>query len=230
MSDYSNSQSDFEVAKNLRSDNASVPQISSTSVFIPDEVIDASLSEWRFSLIGRLDLVKIKLTTTESCLRKQWTLKGTWQFIPIDLLEVVSSYSFKEPTSRGRRIRGVLQWHPAAATQLMLASDDDSSPSLKVWLKCLKEFVGHTRGVIAMNWCPTDSRYLLTFGKDSRTLCWDTVSGEIVSELPAGMNFDLHWYPKIPGLVSASSFEGNVGFYNIEGHRRLNAGEAVVNS
>ncbi|KAI3850163.1 hypothetical protein MKX03_011961 [Papaver bracteatum] len=38
----------------------------------------------------------------------------------------------------------------------------------------------------------------------------------IVSELPAGMNFDLHWYSKIPGLVSASSFEGNVGFYNIE--------------
>ncbi|XP_026435758.1 protein transport protein SEC31 homolog B-like [Papaver somniferum] len=53
---------------------------------------------------------------------------------------------------------------------------------------------------------------------------------EIVSELPAGMNFDLHWYPKIPGLVSASSFEGNVGFYNIEGHKRLNAGEAFVDS
>ncbi|KAI3948570.1 hypothetical protein MKW92_027208 [Papaver armeniacum] len=149
-----------------------------------------------------------------------------------DLKKQKPVISFRDP-SRSRC--SVLQWNPAAATQLMLASDDDSSPSLKLWdvrnaMSPVKEFVGHTKGVIAMKWCPTDSRYLLTCGKDSRTLCWDTVSGEIVSELPAGMNFDLHWYSKIPGLVSASSFEGNVGFYNIEGHRRLNAGEGFVDS
>ncbi|KAI3966698.1 hypothetical protein MKW92_019906 [Papaver armeniacum] len=46
--------------------------------------------------------------------------------------------------------------------------------------------------------------------------CCYSAHVSIVSELPAGMNFDLHWYPKIPGLVSTSSFEGNVGFYNIE--------------
>jgi hypothetical protein len=36
--------------------------------------------------------------------------------------------------------------------------------------------------------------------------------------LPAGnnWNFDVHWYPKIPGVISASSFDGKVGFYNIE--------------
>jgi hypothetical protein len=36
--------------------------------------------------------------------------------------------------------------------------------------------------------------------------------------LPAGTNwnFDVHWYPKIPGVISASSFDGKVGFYNIE--------------
>ncbi|KAI3996215.1 hypothetical protein MKX01_000011 [Papaver californicum] len=149
-----------------------------------------------------------------------------------DLKKQKPAISFRDP-SRSRC--SVLQWNPAAATQLMLASDDDSSPDLKLWdvrntMSPVKEFVGHTKGVIAMKWCPTDSRYLLTCGKDSRTFCWDTVSGEIVSELPAGMNFDLHWYSKIPGLVSASSFEGNVGFYNIEGHRRLNAGEAFVDS
>nr|POE69679.1 protein transport protein sec31 like b [Quercus suber] len=82
----------------------------------------------------------------------------------------------------------------------------------------VKEFTGHTKGVIAMVWCPIDSSYLINCAKDSRTICWDTVSGEIVSELPTGTNwnFDVHWYPKIPGIISASSFDGKIGIYNIE--------------
>ena len=114
-----------------------------------------------------------------------------------------------------------------------------------------------------MSWCPIDSSYLLTCAKDNRTICWDTISGEvgempisaffpivvyfcfehflfcanyfgfcsammmvlflsillqIVCELPAGTNwnFDIHWYPKIPGVISASSFDGKIGIYNIE--------------
>ncbi|EPS66280.1 hypothetical protein M569_08497 [Genlisea aurea] len=128
-----------------------------------------------------------------------------------------------------RRRCSVLQWHPDVATQLILASDDDSSPSLKMWdmrniISPVKEFVGHTRGVIAMSWCSFESSYLLTCAKDNRTICWDTVSGEIVTELPPGenWNFDLHWYPKIPGLISASSFDGKVGIYNIEAYPRCN--------
>jgi len=31
-----------------------------------------------------------------------------------------------------------------------------------------------------MSWCPNDSSYLLTCGKDSRTICWDMISGEVV--------------------------------------------------
>lgn len=44
------------------------------------------------------------------------------------------------------------------------------------------------------------------------------ISGQIVSELPAGSNwnFDVHWYPKIPGVISASSFDGKIGIYNVE--------------
>lgn len=39
-----------------------------------------------------------------------------------------------------------------------------------------------------------------------------------MAELPAGTNwnFDVHWYPRIPGVISASSFDGKVGIYNIE--------------
>ncbi|KAK4285446.1 hypothetical protein QN277_002141 [Acacia crassicarpa] len=131
-----------------------------------------------------------------------------------------------------RRRCSVLQWNPDVATQLVVASDEDGSPTLKLWdmrniMTPVKEFVGHTRGVIAMSWCPFYSTYLLTCGKDSRTICWDTISGEIVCELPAGTNwnFDVHWYPKIPGVISASSFDGKIGIYNIEGCSRYGVGE-----
>ncbi|PSS09961.1 Protein transport protein SEC31 B like [Actinidia chinensis var. chinensis] len=131
-----------------------------------------------------------------------------------------------------RRRCSVLQWHPDVATQLIVASDDDNSPSLRLWdmrniMSPVKEFVGHTKGVIAMSWCPSDSSYLLTCAKDNRTICWDVVSGEIVSELPAGTNwnFDVHWYPKIPGVISASSFDGKIGIYNIEGCSRVGIGD-----
>ncbi|CAL9106090.1 unnamed protein product [Musa acuminata var. zebrina] len=131
-----------------------------------------------------------------------------------------------------RRRCSVLQWNPDVSTQLIIASDDDSSPALRVWdvrktISPLREFVGHTKGVIAMSWCPYDSSLLLTCAKDNRTICWDTTSGEIISELPASTNwnFDIHWYPKIPGVISASSFDVKVGIYNIEACSRYAAVE-----
>ncbi|XP_031127310.1 protein transport protein SEC31 homolog B-like [Ipomoea triloba] len=133
-----------------------------------------------------------------------------------------------------RRRCSVLQWHPDFATQLIVASDEDSSPALRMWdmrnvMSPVKEFVGHTKGVIAMSWCPIDSSYLLTCAKDNRTICWDVVSGEIVSELPEGTNwnFDVHWYSKCPGVILASSFDGKMGIYNIEGCGRCRAEESA---
>lgn len=132
-----------------------------------------------------------------------------------------------------KRRCSVLQWHPDIATQLIVASDDDSSPALRIWdmrntMSPLKELVGHSKGVVAMSWCPSDSSYLLTCAKDNRTICWDTGSAEIVSELPAGTNwnFDVHWYPKIPGVISASSFDGKIGIYNIEACDRYGVGDS----
>ncbi|KAJ0809958.1 putative transcription factor WD40-like family [Helianthus annuus] len=136
-----------------------------------------------------------------------------------------------------RRRCSVLQWHPDFATQLIVASDDDNSPSLRIWdmrntMSPLRELVGHTKGVVAMSWCPHDSAYLLTCAKDNRTICWDTNSAEIVSELPAGTNwnFDVHWYPKLPGVISASSFDGKIGIYNIEACPRYGVGEGYFGS
>ncbi|KAL9679497.1 hypothetical protein QQ045_017360 [Rhodiola kirilowii] len=147
-----------------------------------------------------------------------------------DLKKQKPVISFPDPN---RRKCSVLQWNPDVATQLVVASDDDASPSLRLWdmrniMSPVKEFVGHTKGVIAMSWCPVDSSYLLTCAKDNRTICWDTTSAEIVCELPSGTNwnFDVHWYTKVPGVISASSFDGKIGLYNIEGCSRYGVGDS----
>jgi hypothetical protein len=53
------------------------------------------------------------------------------------------------PACSARRA-SVLQWNPEGATQLVVASDDDRSPTLQMWdlrnsVAPLKEFVGHTK-------------------------------------------------------------------------------------
>lgn len=54
----------------------------SPSLFLPDDIIDDSIDEWKFSLIGRLDLVTLKFKIAESTLKRQWRLKGNVQLIP----------------------------------------------------------------------------------------------------------------------------------------------------
>ncbi|XP_026383626.1 uncharacterized protein LOC113279137 [Papaver somniferum] len=81
MEETSNIRPESEISKKIISANNFVPMSISPSVFIPDEVIDES--EWRFSLIGRLDLVNLRLSVAEPNLKKQWTLTGNCQFIPI---------------------------------------------------------------------------------------------------------------------------------------------------
>ncbi|XP_026396167.1 uncharacterized protein LOC113290794 [Papaver somniferum] len=52
-------------------------------LFITDDIIDDSIGEWEFSLIGRLDLVTLKFKIAESILRRKWKLKGHVQLIPL---------------------------------------------------------------------------------------------------------------------------------------------------
>lgn len=81
-----------------------------------------------------------------------------------------------------RRIAGAA-WSPSVETHLVLASEDDRSPTLQFWdIKNLRtpvlEFVGHSRGVTDVAWAPEDSGLLLSSGKDSQSVVWDTRSGE----------------------------------------------------
>ncbi|XP_039825869.1 protein transport protein SEC31 homolog B-like isoform X4 [Panicum virgatum] len=106
-------------------------------------------------------------------------------------------------------------------SQLIVAAEEGNSP-MSLWdlrraISPIREFAGHTEGVIGMSWCPYDSSFLISCSKDNRTICWDTVTGEIVTEIPTNSNgtFDLHWYRKIPGVVAASSYDGKLGIYNL---------------
>ncbi len=44
-------------------------------------------------------------------------------------------------------------------------------------------------------------------------VCW-----QVLCELPASgnWNFDVQWSPRTPGVLSTSSFDGQIGIYNIE--------------
>ena len=137
-----------------------------------------------------------------------------------DLKRQKQVISFSDP-GMGRRC-SALQWNPEVATQLIVASDDDRSPSLQVWdlrnsISPLKEFTGHTKGVLSLAWSTLDHSLLLSSGKDNRTVCWDTYTGEILCELPSGSNwnFDLKWCNSVPGWFSTASFDGIVSLYNL---------------
>ncbi|KAH7443245.1 hypothetical protein KP509_02G027200 [Ceratopteris richardii] len=143
-----------------------------------------------------------------------------------DLRRQKSILSFTDPNNR--RPCAALEWNPEGATQLIVASADDRSPSLQVWdlrnsISPVKELTGHTKGIVAMAWCPIDSTLLLSSAKDYRTVCWDTSSGEIICELPvsSNWNFDLQWSPRIAGILSTSSYDGRVNLYNIEACSRI---------
>ncbi|MEW5306110.1 MAG: hypothetical protein WDW36_008602 [Sanguina aurantia] len=128
--------------------------------------------------------------------------------------------SFRDSSSQRRA--SVLQWNPEIATQLIVASDDDRSPTLQMWdlrnsVSPLKEFVGHTKGVLGLAWSNHDSSLLLSCAKDMRTICWDVQSTEIVCELTNSQNwsFDAQWSPITPGVFSTSSYDGHVAIWNL---------------
>ncbi|XP_037071557.1 protein transport protein Sec31A-like [Pollicipes pollicipes] len=122
----------------------------------------------------------------------------------------------------------VLAWHPEVATQLVLASEDDHTPTIQLWdlrfaTSPLKTLQRHQKGILSLAWCERDSHLLLSAGKDDKILCWDphadTAGGEVVAELSASpqWNFSVRWCPRNPALIAASSFDGRVSVYNVMG-------------
>ncbi|CAG0898159.1 unnamed protein product [Cyprideis torosa] len=125
------------------------------------------------------------------------------------------------------RIRSVV-WHPEVATQMCLASEDDSHPLIEMWdlryaSTPLKVMEGHQRGVMSLAWCQSDPDLLMSCGKDSKLICWNPNSalpgGEIVCEIPTAKEwtFDVQWCPQNPSLIATASYEGSVSVHSLMG-------------
>ena len=130
--------------------------------------------------------------------------------------------SFQDPNNKTQR-NSVITWNPEAATEVLVASADDRSPVLQIWdlrnaTMPVRALHGHTKGILAASWCPHDSHLLLSSGGDSRTICWDVSTGEMVCELPSTTRptFDVQWSPRLPAILSASSFDGIVSVYSLQ--------------
>ncbi|KNC71287.1 hypothetical protein SARC_16176, partial [Sphaeroforma arctica JP610] len=83
---------------------------------------------------------------------------------------------------------------------------------------------GHSRGILAMAWCPKDGDMLLSTAKDNRSIVWNPNSAqgqEIVTELPPCSNwrFDAQWSARNPLLLATSSFAGTMTVFNIADNR-----------
>lgn len=109
----------------------------------------------------------------------------------------------------------------------MAASEDDHNPVIQLWdlshaNSPVKELQGHTKGVLNLDWCRRDANMLLSCGKDNRVLVWDPLAdsgpSNIIAELPPARNwvFEVSWCPRNPGLISTSSFDGNVALYSLQ--------------
>ncbi|KAG8454343.1 hypothetical protein GDO86_000831 [Hymenochirus boettgeri] len=117
-----------------------------------------------------------------------------------------------------------MAWHPDVATQMVLSSEDDRLPVIQMWdlrfaSSPLRVMESHTRGILAIAWSMADPELLLSSGKDSRILCSNPNTGEILYELPTNTQwcFDIQWCPRNPAVLSAASFDGRISIYSIMG-------------
>lgn len=142
---------------------------------------------------------------------------SVWDLRKNDLIIKVSDHSNRMHCSG-------MAWNPDIATQLAVASEDDRMPVIQMWdlrfaTSPLKVLENHTRGVLAIAWSLADPELLLSCGKDSRILCWNPNTGEVLYELPTSSQwcFDIQWCPRNPAVLSAAGFDGYINIYSIMG-------------
>ncbi|XP_047425774.1 protein transport protein Sec31A isoform X7 [Mugil cephalus] len=142
---------------------------------------------------------------------------SVWDLRKNDLIIKVSDHSNRMHCSG-------LAWNPEVATQLVLSSEDDRMPVIQMWdlrfaTSPFKILEAHTRGVLAIAWSLADPELLLSCGKDSRILCWNPNTAEVLYELPTSSQwcFDIQWCPRNPAVLSVAGFDGHIDIYSIMG-------------
>ncbi|RVE66118.1 hypothetical protein OJAV_G00123380 [Oryzias javanicus] len=142
---------------------------------------------------------------------------SVWDLRKNDLIIKVSDHSNRMHCSG-------LAWNPEVATQLVLASEDDRMPVIQMWdlrfaTSPLKILENHTRGILAISWSLADPELLLSCGKDSRILCWNPNTAEVLYELPTSSQwcFDVQWCPRNPAVLAAAGCDGHIDIFSIMG-------------
>ena len=122
--------------------------------------------------------------------------------------------------------------------QLVTASEDDKNPIIQVWnlrntQMPVSTLEGHTQGVWSTSWCPHDSKFLLSTGKENRAICWNVETGTIAQDisLRSEWNSSIQWSLKSPALFTVSSYQEQVGIYTIHdvqgSKKQTSSGETV---
>jgi len=111
----------------------------------------------------------------------------------LDATCTVWSLKAKKPWAEIRDPNGAgfsaIAWSPAQGLHLLTASNDDRDPVIRLWdvrsstTNPLAEYRGHRGGILSVSWCPADPSFVLSCGKDNRTLLWDLYTSRPVAEL-----------------------------------------------
>ena len=104
-----------------------------------------------------------------------------------------------------------IAWNPDQGLHFITASGEDKNPVIKLWdLRSstsvpLATLQGHTEGILSVSWCPFDTTFLLSCGKDNRTILWDLYHLQPVYDLPNDSSaIDHHMKPN----VNANTLQG----------------------
>lgn len=119
--------------------------------------------------------------------------------------------------NQGRKAVSAVAWDPEESTKLATATPSDQEPLIYLWSlrnssAPEKTLQGHELGVLGLNWCRQDPELLLSCGKDNRTICWNSRTGEKYGDFAAGSNwaFETRWNPHNPSIVASASFDGKI--------------------
>ncbi|KAI9712803.1 MAG: protein transport protein S31 [Bogoriella megaspora] len=123
----------------------------------------------------------------------------------------------------GRKAVSAVAWDPDVPTKLATAIPNDQDPLILMWdlrnsnapERILK---GHEQGVLSMSWCQEDTDLLLSCGKDNRTICWNSRTGQAYGEFPVVTNwtFETRWHPHHSHLLATASFDGKISIQTIQ--------------
>lgn len=132
--------------------------------------------------------------------------------------------NFQSPTgTSSRNLISSIAWHPDNSTTLITASSDENSPVILLWdLRNAnapqRVIQAHDKGVLSIDWCKQDSSFLLSSGKDNKTLLWNPLTGEKLGDYPvtSNWNFQTSFNPNIPDIFASASFDGKISVQTLQ--------------